>query len=176
MLRKFFGKSDHYDINQVQFAFPCMGIYNTIFHQVNVFQTIFRHIHTYPDGIDSLDIIIIWIWKISFFLWRNHSTHIKDCPIQYIVPIRFVLLGFYINNNLRQSIPHPDIEYNVKSYHSLMKFRVFRIKTNHTRFIIFNNSISKTCFYWNSVNKWFAFNIRNHIFRIHPCKFINSLY
>lgn len=45
-----------------------------------------------------------------------------------------------------------------------MKFRVFRIKTNHKRFIIFNNSISKTCFYWNSVNKWFAFKIRNHIF------------
>ena len=101
----FFSQSNHHDINQVHFTLPLMGVYNTVFHQMNMFQTIFRHIHADPNGINPLDIIIIWIWKISFLLWGNHSTYIKNRPIQYIIPIWFVLLSFYIDNNLRQSIP-----------------------------------------------------------------------
>ena len=37
------------------------------------------------DGIDTFDVIVARILKIPFFLGRNQSAHVEDCPVQDLI-------------------------------------------------------------------------------------------
>jgi predicted XRE-type DNA-binding protein len=83
---------------------------------------VFLHIHTDPDGIDTFDVIVARILKIPFFLGRNQSAHVEDCPVQDLIFAGFILLCFHINNDLRKAILHPHIKYNVKTHQAFVQF------------------------------------------------------
>ena len=176
MLRQFLRKTYHNDIQQIQIALPFIRADQVFFGQMNMTHGVFLHIHTDPDGIDTFDVIVARILKIPFFLGRNQSAHVEDCPVQDLIFAGFILLCFHINNDLRKAILHPHIKYNVKTHQAFVQFLILCIKTNKALTILKMHRIRQSRLHRHGADIRKSLYQCCYLERIHPLKFLHGLH
>ena len=176
MFRQFLRKTYHNDIQQIQIALPFIRADQVFFGQMNMTHGVFLHIHTDPDGIDTFDVIVARILKIPFFLGRNQSAHVEDCPVQDLIFAGFILLCFHINNDLRKAILHPHIKYNVKTHQAFVQFLILCIKTNKALTILKMHRIRQSRFHRHGADIRKSLYQCCYLERIHPLKFLHGLH
>ena len=141
-----------------------------------IIHTVLVHVHTYPNTEYTPDVVKICPYKIPFFLRGNKAAHIENCPVQDMVACRFILLSFDVHDNLRDTIFHPHIKYNVKPYKPLVYLRIFRIHSDNALPVFFFFHIGQPRLHRNHTDKRLSLNIGHHVFRVHSLKLINRLY
>ena len=142
---------------------------------------IFFHIHTHPDRVHPLHIIIAGILKVPLLLGGNQPAHIKDGTVQDFIPSRLILLGFHIDDNLCQlslsCFPRqPHIKDYVKPDKSFLEFSAFCVKASQPFPIPSPDCIGKSRFHRHSADTGSSFDIPFNLPRIHALKLIHCLY